>query len=158
MAKPHSEVVAQAWLKGLGLNAGVATQLPTDVYSWGSKPFILIEGVVGGSVDAQQFRFSPVLSIAVYAVTIRTDNLGTKSIEPKPPFKTAADLMQDIVVATLKFSDIYAEETPVILPADYDPAYIQEVYPITMPRRRPGDQGNYAIYDMNLQMHWSLNI
>lgn len=149
--RPNSELVAVAWIgSAAGLStAMVATKLPRDTSTWSSTGFITVGGadgaggaVVGGSPDRYTRLRNPVLSVHGWAV-----NPGSA----KPPWGKAAHLLEVLIAATEDESTIRRALT---LPGGYDPARVQEVYPLGEPRKVPGDEGSYAHYSLDLQLHW----
>lgn len=146
----NSEVVAVAWIGTVtGMPAGiVATQLPEDATGWASTGFVTVGaggipgGVLGGIPDRYIGTRHPVISVHSWA---------TKIGSAKPPWGDASNLLEILVAGCLDEDNMRRTLT---LPAGYGTARAMEAYPLTEPRRIPGDPSGYAHYQLDLQLHW----
>lgn len=155
MAYLNSELLVQQWLKSLSMDvSGVSTALPGDYNAWGAKPFVVVESVLAPNYDANTTQRQPVIGLGIYAVKLEGGGISSK-----PPYAKAAEAAEAIVRATEAYAfDIDADEVPLTLPSGYEAGYIQQVNTVNLPRRRPGDQGSYAIFDMTIQIFWTAAI
>ena len=140
----NSELVAVAWLQGAaGIEAGqVATTLPTDVTTWQANGFVQVCPAVGGAPQLHYALREPVVQIDTYAVNPASG---------KPPWGTAASLMELLVAATY---DTARMQRTLTLPAGYPQARLFTAHFLTEPRRLPGDDSSYARYSADLAFHW----
>lgn len=152
---PNSELVAVAWIGTVtGMPAGiVATRLPKDATSWEATGFVTIGGpgpdgaagsggIIGGSPDRYVQTRHPVVSVHFWA---------TKVGSAKPPWGDASRLAELVIDGC---DDEDAMRRILTLPAGYGSARANEAYPLTEPRRIPGDGSGYAHFQMDLQLHW----
>jgi hypothetical protein len=148
LTPPNSELVAVAWLASIaGLEGIVSTTLPKDVTGWAATGFVTLGaggggGVIGGRPDLYLQTRHPVLSVHTWA---------TVPGSAKPPWGMAAALAELVVAGCWDEENMRRDLT---LPAGYDPARAMEAYPLTEPRRIPGDVSGYAHFQLDLQLHW----
>jgi hypothetical protein len=145
---PTSELVALAWLGTLpDLTTNmVDTTLPADQDTWAELGFVTLGadsgGIIGGTPNKDMPLRAPVVSVHCWAVAPGS---------ARPPWNKAAVLAEQVVAGTF---DETTMRRILTLPAGYSAARLNEAYPLTEPRRIPGDQGGYAHYQLDLQMHW----
>jgi hypothetical protein len=147
---PNSELVAVAWLgSAAGLSGLVSTRLPRDTSTWSASGFITVGdgfggagGVIGGAPDKHTQLRNPVLSLHAWAV-----NPGSG----KPPFGKAAQLLEVVQAAC---NDETTIRRSLDLPSGYRTARVNEAYLLGEPKRVPGDDGAYAHFQVDLQIHW----
>jgi hypothetical protein len=140
---PTSDLVAVSWLRQLpSVLAGVATELPRDTATWAEHGFIQV-GTVGGTPDMYLPIAQPALSVDCWAV-------GSGS--GKPPWNKANQLAEQIRAAT--YNQDAVDNLLVTLPAAYNNARVFNAYLLTEPRRIFDDEGSYARYQFDLQLHW----
>jgi hypothetical protein len=143
--RPTIDVVAVALIRLLSAipASRVDTTLPKDTAVW-SDGFVQAVGV-----SEQSGMYVP-LHVSVISVSCWATNIGSG----KPPWGKANQLSEIIKVACLDHSNF-----PVTLDlstlGDYGPARVHSAYFITEPHRIPSDEGSYARYDGDLQIHWT---
>lgn len=152
-----TELVVMGWLKGLNIPdiSGISTSLPTDYNSWASGAFAVVEAVVGGGIEASTSQKQPVVTISFTAISLKQGNIG---LNPKPNYKLASNAAESVIREVTKFSQYWRAKTPIVFPDNFETAWIQQIVPRSDVRRRPGDQGNYAVYDIDLQFFWSSEV
>jgi hypothetical protein len=148
-APPSTELVAIAWLKTLpGIpTTSVATTLPGDSSTWSELGFVQVS-VVGGSPEIHNPRRSPVVQIDCWACNPNSE---------KTPWGKAGVLVETIVNATylLELSNVTVSLTP----ADtYDRARVLSAYPLTEPRRVPGDEAGFARLQFDMALSWVVKV
>jgi hypothetical protein len=148
---PNSELVAVAWLAGVsGLGSSqVATKLPVDTSVWADDGFVTVGGgdgtgggVIGGAPNRYMPLRNPVVSVHCWAV---------RPGSSRPPWGKAAALAELVVAGTY---DETRMRRALTLPDGYYLARVNEAYPLTEPRRIPGDPSAYAHFQLDLQLHW----
>lgn len=149
--QPNSELVAVAWLGTVDgiTTTQVDTKLPTDQSTWADAGFITIGGgdatgggVIGGVPNPYMALRAPVVSVHCWAV------------EPgsaRPPWGKASALAEAVIDGT--YDELTMRRT-LTLPDGYGAARVNEAYPLTEPRRIPGDPSGYAHFQLDLQLHW----
>lgn len=151
---PNNELVVVAWLKANVpyLEGNVATSLPgasdANYESWSSKGFVVVNAF-GGNMHAELGIRKPVASLTYYAIN-RTSG--------KPLWGVAAQLaeqVRDVVVPTgKKLASTRGEYLLTNLGANYKDAKVLNTFWRSEPRRRPGDNGDFAVYTNDIEMHW----
>jgi hypothetical protein len=142
--RPTIDVVAVALLRVLtGIPATrVDTTLPKDTIVW-ADGFVQAVGI-----SEQSGMYVPLHS-SVIAVSCWATNVGSG----KPPWGKANQLAEGIKVACLDHDNF-----PVTLDLSsfgaYTSARVHSAYFINEPHRIPSDEGSYARYDGDLQVHW----
>jgi hypothetical protein len=146
---PNSELVAVAWIgSAAGLSGLAATRLPRDTSAWSASGFLTIAaaqgtgGVVGGAPDKHTQLRNPVVSVHAWAVNPASG---------KPPFGKAAHLLELLQAACNDETTIRRQLT---LPSGYRSVRVNEAYLLGEPKRLPGDDGSYAHFQADLQLHW----
>lgn len=148
--RPSSEMVALAWLKGVpGLTASnVGDTVPEDNSTWEASGFTQMHGVVGGDGGMYTPEQAPVIQVDLWA---------NASDSGRPPWNKAhhlgALIVADTYITTLGGTggnrDVSAH-----LPPGYNGAYVQSVYPVSLPRKVPADDGSYARVTFELAITW----
>ncbi len=144
---PTSDQVAVAWLKTIsGIDpTKVATSLPADAATWASTGFVTAM-TVGGSPGSVHVPVSePVVAVDCWA---NNANSG------KPPWGKAGHL------AALIYRATYLAPQPgsFTVLTDFHPAKLRAVYPVSEPRRIPGDESGFARYQLDLQLVYSVAV
>lgn len=145
MALPSAESVAVAWIKDIPaiLANQVATSLPGDINVWAQKGFVQVPMVVGGSPRIYIPVRNPVVQVDCYATTVGSS---------KPPWGMASRLAELIVAAT--YDQARMNTTLDTLPIEFDQVRVMSAYPLTEPRRIPGDDAGFARYQFDLRLVW----
>ena len=140
--RANTELVAITWLGGVsGLASNmVAAVLPKDNATWSATGFVTVR-TSGGSPGIYTPLRNPVVTLDFWAV---------KPGSNKPPW-FAANYLAELVDRGCRATDA---SRPLTLPANYPPARVLTAYLISEPRRAYGDQGDYAHYVADLQLHW----
>lgn len=145
---PNSELVFEAWLKGIdGVPPnGVGTTLPGDNTTWAASGFVQYS-VVGGSPGVYVPEREPVFTVDCWAVRLNS---------AKPPWGMANNLAETIVEACYQGVDetIPTARVVTISRSGYEQARVQSAYPLTEPRRMPGDEARFARYQFDLALFW----
>ena len=147
---PNNEMVAVAWLKAgvPRLDGHVATSLPEDRDSWRDIGFVVVNGI-GGSPDNYTGVRMPVFSLTYYAVAKEGS---------RPPWNMAshlAELVRESTIPTgVALGSTRAAYQVMAMPDAYRDAKVLNVMLTSEPRRRPGDTGDFAIYQNEIEMHW----
>lgn len=145
---PNAEMVAVAWAKAIpGVDASkVATSLPGDVTAWAATGFVQVTAV-GGSPEVHTGLRRPVVTFDCWAATPGSQ---------RPPWGKAATLAERV------FSAFYDETR---LPAlvsfgdlDYPPVHIRTGWPVTEPRKFPGDPSGFARVMFDAQLIWGVAV
>lgn len=141
---PHGELVAQAWLRQLqGVPSnGVSTTLPKDNSTWAASGFVVIE-VVGGTPDLYNPISNPVVSIKCYACSLNSS---------QPNWGKANQLAEIIKLNGYGTVDSVNNAQRVVgLAPQYQNARVLLAYPVSEPRRMPGDEARFALYQFEMQ-------
>lgn len=135
------EAVTLAWLAQLdGFSAGmVGETLPRDTDSWAASGFVTV-AVAGGDTVPEYRLESPVMDVRGWATTPGTD---------APPWNKARNLAVSVQAGTYR-----REPWFVPLPACSENAVVKTAYVLGKPRRAYGDFGDYAVYALDLMLHW----
>ncbi|MFJ1764042.1 hypothetical protein ACIOD2_27255 [Amycolatopsis sp. NPDC088138] len=135
------ELVTRAWIAQIsGFTTGmVGERLPRDVSTWSGSGFVTV--AVAGGDTVPEFRFeSPVMDVRTWATSPGTD---------EPPWNQARNLALAIQAATYRLEPWF-----VPLDAASENAVVKTAYVLGKPRRAYGDFGDFAVYAMNLALHW----
>lgn len=149
---PTSALVAVAWLRQrvTGISAGqVATKLPRDMTTWSDEGFVQAT-VISGSPDVDIPVRRALVQVDCWAVALDAGGNVTTS----PPVAKAtrlAELIMDIV--TRPEMQQYGRE--VTMPANYLPARVLSVYPLTEPAEVPDDPSSFARVTLDLAIDWA---
>lgn len=145
-----SEIVAVAWLLGVtGLTADadhVGTMLPARDpvlgWKWADSGFVQMVAVTGGTPGLHVQQREPVIQIDFWAVNADSG---------RPPWGKARELAELVIADTYPAGN---RNVSALMPDDYQGAYVQSAYPVTEPRRVPGDGGSFARLTMDLTLVW----
>ena len=146
---PTGEMVAVAWLKTnvAYLDGLVATSLPNDIEGWKDKGFTVVNSVGGGV--ANNGKRHTVVSLAFY---------GVKSESGKAPWNRVGQLAEQIREASDPTNKAYATTRAKYritnLGSAYKDAKVLEAGLLSEPRRRPGDDGDYAVIVADFELKW----
>lgn len=137
-----TERVVTAWLATLpGITAAmVDPQLPADNTTWAASGFITPYGL-GGKPNIHIPARYPVIGLKFWAVDPDTG---------LPPWGMANNLAETVVSGCFSSGD----PQYVTIPYSDQGATLMSVYMLTEPRRAFGDNGDYAVYDAELQLNW----
>ena len=144
---PNTDLVAMAWLASLpGFSAAmVGTTLPKPVngiYSWAATGFVLAS-TVGGSPHHEYALRRPVVQVEGWWVQPGSN---------KPAWGQANGLCESIVAATYNEQLVRA---PLAMRTGVAGARVIRANALTEPRRKPGDQGDAAVYWFDLALDWT---
>lgn len=140
---PDGEMVAQAYITGLGQLFSCSTELPSDPTEWEEHGYIRVAGVVGGSVNPYTGVRSSVVQIESYAY--RSDGAF-------PPRWLASQNLQYVIQTCTVGQQISFDD--LVMPDDYYGAALMECYALSDARIRPGDQAGYACYLTEFNFVW----
>jgi hypothetical protein len=145
---PTTELVTEAWLKGVaGVSSGqVGRILPEDNSTWAASGYLQVVGTVGGTPGMYVPARRPVVQVDAFAVNLDSS---------LPPWGKAFRLVELVVADT--YTGDGGRFVSALLPAGYNGAHVQTVYPLTEPRRAPGDPGSYARVTVDLAVNWIEN-
>lgn len=141
--RANSELVAVAAIKALlGWTSDVGTELPSPE-SWSDQCFVLV-APVGGTPDVYTPQEHPVVDVKCFARPMTTSR--------RPPWPVAAS-----VAAAIRAGCTARLHQPLnlVLPPGYPNAFVHALYVLTTPRRVPGDDSAYAVYSLDMQLHWT---
>jgi hypothetical protein len=147
---PNNEMVLTAWLKDAVpyLEGNVATSLPKERDSWRDIGFVVVNCIGGGADNYNGVRM-PVFSLHYY---------GFDAEGGRPPWNKSAQLAEQVreaVVPTgVPLSVTRSSYHVTAMPSSYKDAKVLNVLLTNEPRRRPGDTGDFAIYQNEIEMHW----
>lgn len=150
MAMPNTDLVAQAWIRTLpglptsSVSAGVPSTMP------GSGHVQVF--AVGGSPHRDVPERMPVLSVDCWARDFTDQQTGAKYTGMWAKASAIAEAILNACYDTVTKPSTVAR--PVALPAGYDPALVQCVYPLSEPRRVDDPEGGFAHVQFDLQMVW----
>lgn len=153
---PTDELVTVAWIgsiPGLSLQM-VATQLPEPLTKHGQPADWVARGrgfvtvaVAGGGPDPNLPISRPVMQVDCWAVEHGSN---------KPPWGIANRLAETIRLAALDRVGSHRTVAITVRGVDYPPAAVTEAAVRTAPRRTYGDVGDYACYQMDLELAWQV--
>jgi hypothetical protein len=155
--RPNSELVTEAWLRGVpdlaDTGCGVGTKFPSDPINWGIAVnrvyrFIKVGPVVGGGVSEVPLR-QPVVSLTLQAARIGSSQPAYGAVE-----EVAELILADTWTDENGRTDAGHRDVSPYLPSGYNPAAVRVVSAMNEPRRQPGDAGSYAKYTMDIQIFW----
>lgn len=143
---PTPEQVAVAWLKTVtGVPAAkVATALPGDTTAWADTGFLTVRSL-GGAGDVDLPRALAAVQVDAWACTVNSQ---------KPPWGLAGHL------AGLVWQGCYDQPQPgrFVVLDDFYPARVSAVFPLSQPRRIPGDEAGFARYELDLQLVYTVEV
>jgi len=147
---PSTERVVAAWLATIpGITPGmVATTLPSDVSTWASTGFLVVEPVGGlPIVDGPPVR-RPLVQVSAWAV---------KPGSQRPPWGMADSLMETVMRAAV--GNLAGRSVDVTLTAGNPPttatARILSVWAVSEPRRLWSDDSSFAHRQVDLRCDWA---
>lgn len=141
---PTAPKVAEAWLRSLpSLAAGVSTTLPTDVTTWATNGFVVVDVVGNAAGDVDTEMRETVLALHAWAVT---PNAST------PPWGKANQILE--IVLTAMFDDTSFPVSVTLSPGTYDDAYVLTAWPLTEPTRIPEPDKSRAHFTMDIAIAW----
>lgn len=142
MKYPSHELVATLWLDTLGLTADdIGSSLPGDPTLWAT----------GGYVQATTVGGQPAIHVPMFAPLVQVDCWASAPDSRQAPWGKAGDLAGQVVAATYAFT----KPVDLVMPSDYEAVRVHSVYPVTEPRRIPGDDAGYARVNVDVIMRWS---
>lgn len=149
---PTGALVAVAWLgqRVPGISAGmVSTKLPREIASWAENGFVQVT-IVPGAVDVD--------SGATRTATVQVDAWGVNisgdgSAQARPAVFKATRLAELVRRATE--DDVQVFGRPVEMPANYLPARVLSVYPMTDPSPVADDPSGYGRMTLDLVLEWA---
>ncbi len=138
---PSAELVAVAWLKTLdGVPSdGVATTLPGDPTVWAANGFVQV-GTVGGS---------PAVHTPLRTPVVQVDCWANNSNSAKSPWGKSSALAELVVAATYSI-----RPRLLVMPEGFHNARLNTAWPLTEPRRIPGDEAGFARVNFDLALSW----
>jgi hypothetical protein len=145
---PTSELICIAYLKSApGVLADViATQVPLDESQWAANGCITV-AVVGGHPDPDIPVRNPMMQLDFFAT-----NAGSAKI----PWFKAADLAEQVWMATQNRQQIGRVVSISSGGKAYPPAKVLTAFWLTEPRRIYGDKGDWAHYSGDLALSWTI--
>lgn len=145
MNRPHTALVALAWLAGVaGLDDVPAdTKTPTDDAAL-TTTGVLTVTPVGGSPAVDTPLRRPVVQVDAWALA---PEAGER------PWRRAGHLAELVVAGCYAAPDVVART--VTLPAGYLGARVLSVYPTTEPRRLDDPEDGMARYTVDLHVAWT---
>lgn len=137
---PPGELVAVAWLKAvLAPFSAVGTTLPATA----QIPDGFVQALVaGGTPDKDVPVRRPVFAVDAWA--------PSPASTTRPPWGRASVLIERVRIAC----EAQPRTTYVELPDNYRPAVVTAAFALTEPRRLVDDDGAFAHYSMDVQLHW----
>lgn len=142
MNPPSSALVGVAWLKTLGLDAGVGTGRPVKVEEWAAAGFVVVSTVgSAGTRDLPEQR-KPVLSL---------DSWGASPSSGKPPKHQTAGTLELIRGHVERFT------VPLIVSpgTGYAQALVQDVWlEAQEPREAPDPDPSFAHFVQEIGLAW----
>jgi hypothetical protein len=147
---PSNDMVAVAWLKTnvTYLDNQVATSLPKEYAGWAGKGFVVVNAF-GGNTDNMLGVRKPVLSLTYYAKAAESG---------KPPWSKANQLAEQVralVIPTgVPLATTRGGYRLNALGTNYKDALVQNIFWRSEPRRRPGDNADFAVYTNDVEIHW----
>lgn len=141
MDRPTTEVVAAAWLRDHVVGCPFATTLP-ERSQWEGDVFGIVS-VVGGAPHPDFDQRQPVIQVDIYAAQVRSSGR---------PLWGKANQYAELARSAMYGYDSHM--TNVVLPANYSPARVQSLWPLTEPRRIPDPEGSYGRYQFDAQCVW----
>ena len=145
LLRPTIDIVAIALIRELtGIPASrVDTTLPKDTIIWA-------DGFAQGVGISERSGMYVPLHASLINVSCWATNIGSS----KPPWGKANQLAETVKVLCLEHSNF-----PITLDLSafggYASARVHSAYFITEPHRIPSDEGSFARYDGDLEIHWT---
>lgn len=142
---PVTDIVAVAFLRtvpGLDPN-NISTLLPKDVSTW-ANGFVQVVGVGG----------VPNIYVPLDLSTVNVSCWATNVGSGKPPWGKANQLTARIMQECINHA-AFPKTLDLTSFGDYFQARVHSTYFVTEPRRVPSDEGSYARYDGDMNIHWT---
>lgn len=143
--RPSARKIAVAWLRTLGLDAGVGEELPADLDGWAAYGFVAVPIVAGGSPGVDVPMRNPVVQVDCWAC---------RPGSPVAPWGKAADLAEQVMARAL--TGVTYPPPQLVLPAGFAPARLLSLYPVTEPREIPNDGAGFARLEIDLALHYTI--
>lgn len=147
---PGSLVVVRGWLRTvLDEQVGVDIKLPDEVTAgMRSAGFVVIDGIVGGSLDSDVPFWSPVAGLRCWVAP-------TETMEQQQ-WGAAERLVGWVIDAAYAHpvEGVRLDLAGLGLGA-YRPPRVHSVVPVSLPRDIRDDPGNYAGFDLDLLVNWT---
>jgi hypothetical protein len=146
--------VARAWLRqALPAAVGVDFRLPPEsevTPEVRANGFVVIQGVVGGSPDIDVPLRQPVIGVRAW--------MPPTAATSQPQWNAADQLADSIVRAAYDVppQGVRLDMAAIGLAA-FRPAWVRSAYLLGEPREIYDDPGNYAGFDLDLQLNWTEN-
>lgn len=143
---PTNELAAISWIKTIpGVPpTKVSTRLPGDNSLIAGSGFVTVM-TIGGSSDTYIPRRSPVIEVKTWACNATE---GSK----EPPWWMANHLAETIREACWdhnRFGGVITTRS------GYDNVCVPSAYLLSEPRKLESDDGRFAIYVFEIQLHWT---
>lgn len=149
---PTTALVAVAWLgqrvPGLA-EAMVATSLPRELADWADAGFVQVTVIPGGAEVDSGARRRGIIQVDAWGINLKTDG----SAGAKPAVAKATRLAELIMRSTE--DDVQVFGRPVTMPANYLPARVLSVYPMTEPSPIPDDPSGFGRVTLDLALDWA---
>lgn len=143
---PNIEMAATAWVKTIPAidPTKVATTVPGDPTGWADTGFVQVMAV-GGSPAVHTPMRSPTVSVSAWAVSPGSQ---------KTPWGKAQALAETVFNA---FYDPHLFPfVAVFSPLDYLPAIVRTGYPLSEPRKIPGNDAGYGQVQFDAMFTWTI--
>lgn len=142
---PTNELAAISWLKTVpGIPANkVSSRLPGNFDDIGPDGFVTVLTLTGSS-DIYVPRRSPVIEVKTWAYT--------QSGKKEPQWWIANQLAECVREACLDHLSFGGE---IVTRSGYDNICVPSAYFVSEPRKLESDDGRFAAYVFELQMHWT---
>lgn len=145
---PTTTQVVLAWLQQYAGYARSAAQMP-EPSSWlDDGYFIVVGGVVGGTPGLYTPEHAPVVQLDIYAAN--RAKAGSDALSRKIPRGRAESIANQVCMRTFT--------TPpgleLTLRANYRPAWLTTIYPVSEVRELPTAEENFARYSADILVGW----
>lgn len=146
MRVPTNELAAISWLKTIpGIPpTKVSTRLPSDNSLIAASGFVTVL-TVGGNSDIYVPVRSPVIEVKLWACH---ETEGSK----EPPWWKAnqlAEIIREHCLDHTAFGGVITTRT------GYYDVCVPSAYLLSEPRKLEDDEARFAVYTMDLQLHWT---
>ena len=146
MAIPaDNEEVCIQWLKTLdGIPSdGVGDRLPQDNSTWEASGFITVEAI-SGSPDIYLPEKHPIFHLLFWANRANSQRI---------PWGKANNLAE-LLIRACEVDNHTRYFGHLTMPDPYENVRVLSGYALTEPRKVTADEGRFACYEMDFQMHW----
>lgn len=152
---PTSTLVARAWARSvLPAAVGVDRVLPATATADMATVGFVVARVVGGGPDRDVPLREPVIGFECW-VAPPADSpsiVQWNAAERLAGWLLQAAYDHPVTAVRLVFGDVLGAAF-----AAYRPARVLTVLPVSEPREAPDDPGNYARFDIDMQLNWTEN-